>query len=570
MKLFVQINVAFGVLLVLVLSMTAVIFHYVLLDHFIKVQKNDMQQMSATLSMHMQALPGAIAVGGGAVLRTLDPSTSVPPGSVPSTTVGSDSDPSTFVSKDSEPSEFVGSDTDPSKAHPSDDISSTVDAHTKAASASASETTVPPPPASPTTAFSPADPALAKPSSAESSTAPTFMSSALFPVAVSAISATPIAGVEAVITDHEANIIFSTVPLASFQRVSAVELKTETALSGGVRLLGEGKDNDQFLVTSNEVNDGTLTLFMPMSKIKAIEQAVLWRLLLVLCVGGVFVFLLSLVITRRLIKPLMKLRGELRKVESRRFSEVELVRAGGEIGDVAHTVYEMAGELEKYNRIQKQFIQNASHELKTPLMSIAGYAEGIRDGIFEGESVRKGLDIIISESGRLKNIVTEMTLLAKLDGEEDIFRLSPVCIADIVNETIERINPLLVKNGQTISTSFADERAGACLIQADRDKLLQALLNVVSNATRYARKEIRIHVGYVDNRVDLSVTDDGAGIPHELLPHLFHRFVKGKDGETGLGLAIARAIVERCGGRIAARNRQNGGASVSMRFPAAS
>jgi signal transduction histidine kinase len=460
------------VLLVLVLSVTAVIFHYVLLDHFIQVQKKDMQQMSTSISMQIQALPAVTMAQQGII-------------------------------------------------------------------------------------FTPEEAAAA--------------ATAAAPLAVPTLTVSPVAvgGVEAVVTDSQANVIFSTLSAASVQSVPIRLEQTKAAVASNVTIVQEGK-NDSFLVASNEINDGTLTLFMPMSKIKAIEQTLLGRLLIVLCIGGVLVFLLSLIITRRLIKPLMKLRGELRKVENRRFSEVKLVKAGGEIGDVAHTVYEMAEELEKYNRIQKQFIQNASHELKTPLMSIAGYAEGIRDGVFEGEGVHKGLDIIISESGRLKNIVTEMTLLAKLDGEEDIFRLAPVSIAEIVTETVERINPLLVKNGLTVHTSYDDDCDRELVVQADRDKLLQALLNVVSNAARYARKQIRIRAGIDKNQIEISIADDGEGIPDNLLPHLFHRFVKGKDGETGLGLAISRAIVERCGGNISARNRSAGGADVMMRFPTAS
>lgn len=104
-------------------------------------------------------------------------------------------------------------------------------------------------------------------------------------------------------------------------------------------------------------------------------------------------------------------------------------------------------------------------------------------------------------------------------------------------------------------------------VYADRDKLLQALLNIVSNGARHASKHIYIQAGLQKGRVVLTVSDDGDGISEELLPYLFHRFVKGKNGETGLGLAIARAIVERCGGLITAGNRQEGGAMISLGFP---
>lgn len=199
-------------------------------------------------------------------------------------------------------------------------------------------------------------------------------------------------------------------------------------------------------------------------------------------------------------------------------------------------------------------------------MSISGYAEGIRDGVFEGDSVRKGLDIIMGESSRLKNIVTEMTLLAKLDSEEDIFTLTEFSLKELLVETIERMNPLLMKRELLLHT-FYDEYE--LMITADKDKLLQALINVFSNATRYANEQIYLHAGIKEGRVEVIISDDCPGIPEDLLPYLFHRFVKGKDGESGLGLAISRAIVERCGGMITASNREGGGVVIAIVFSVA-
>jgi signal transduction histidine kinase len=302
-----------------------------------------------------------------------------------------------------------------------------------------------------------------------------------------------------------------------------------------------------------------------MSKVRTIEQALLKQLLIIFGAAGLAMLLFSLFITKKLIKPLIRLRTELTKVKERRFADVTFIKAGGEIGSVAKSVYDMAGELNRFNHVQKQFFQNASHELKTPLMSISGYAEGIRDGVFEGESVRKGLDIIMNESARLKKLVTEMTLLAKLDSEEDVFKNEEVCLQDLLTETVERLNPLLVKKGITLHAEYGDMQT--IMLRADRDKLLQAMLNVVSNAARYARHHIYIHAEIREGQAAIRVSDDGPGIPEDLLPYLFHRFVKGKDGESGLGLAISRAIVERCGGLIQAGNGSGGGAIISLQFP---
>ncbi|UVI30662.1 sensor histidine kinase [Paenibacillus spongiae] len=447
MKLVHQMNLAFGIALVIVLSITAVLIHYVLLDHFMGAQMADLKMMGNTMSATLKASSGPATYEKLPVIASID-------------------------------------------------------------------------------------------SSVNSSTA-------------------------AIISDTQGNIVEG--PLSFTSRPIAPSLKESESFSN-LQQIWDGTD-ERFLVEVNAIPQGTLTLLTPISKIKEIEQALLGRLLLVFCVGGVLMLVLSQLITGKLIKPLMKLKEELAKVKGRKFAKVNLVKAGGEIGSVARTVYEMAGELNRFNRAQKQFFQNASHELKTPLMSIAGYTEGIRDGVFDEEGIRKGLDIILSESGRLSKIVTEMTLLAKLDSEEDVYKPELVCLNELLTEAVERLNPVLVKKNIILHPFFSEQKR--MMIHADRDKLLQALLNVVANAIRHANKHIYIYAAMNKGRIEISVSDDGSGIPDDLLPYLFHRFVKGKEGESGLGLAISRAIVERCGGMITANNRKEGGAVFSLGFPLA-
>lgn len=586
MKLLHQINLAFGLLLVVVLSITGVLIHFVLMDHFMMSEKEQLRtignSMASTLTTQAKSdnggnagtfvktgtsgVAGMAAVSGGERIKdgaqlSVHQSNAVLPGL-------------SFVKAIKELDSQSVKATEPSVTAGAVTLN------------------------------------------------PTNLS-----VAVSG-------NVEAYLSDAQGHVLQQNIVVQSVSPHAMASLSPADA-SAAMRLKDiplTGKTSG-YIVSVNAVPQGTLTLMTPISKIKAIEWALFGRLLIVLGIGGALALLFSLLITRKLIHPLMKLREELKKVRERQFAEVGLVKAGGEIGAVAQTVYELAGELERYNSAQKHFFQNASHELKTPLMSIAGYAEGIRDGVFVGESSRKGLDIILSESGRLTKIVTEMTLLAKLDSEENIFQPSAVGIREIVTETIERINPLLAAKNLELRTVYR-EGAGApetsvtqatsviqattatqatpvtqaisgaqatsatqampatqaisgvaealskqqpqaqfqdkrLVVTADRDKLLQALLNVVSNAARYAERTIVIEIGIENGQIVLAVADDGKGFPENLLPHLFHRFVKGKDGETGLGLAISRAIVERCGGRISAGNRERGGAVISLRFPRA-
>ncbi|WP_256703798.1 cell wall metabolism sensor histidine kinase WalK [Paenibacillus sp. FSL H8-0259] len=452
LKLVHQINFAFGLSLLLVLSITGVMIHFVLMDHFIGKEQEGLRTLGATLTASMQQLPAAAI-------------SAVP-----------------------------------------------------------------------------------------------IEENKLFPVQYATLSS----GVQAIVTDQQGKVVSGTLPAIPGQAqavtgIAAVE-------TGSLQSLWDGND-PRYLVQVNALPQGKLTLLTPVSRIKAIEQALLKRLILVFAASAAVMFLFSLFITRKLIDPLISLREELKKVKNRRFADVNLLRAGGEIGSVARTVYEMAGELHRFNRVQKQFFQNASHELKSPLMSISGYAEGIRDGIFEGEDVRRGLDIILGESGRLRDLVGEMTLLAKLDSEEDIFRAVECDLEELLSEAVERINPQLAARKLSLKTVISGDRG--LMLRADRDKLLQALLNVLSNAARYADRKIDVH-GYVSKGlITLTVSDDGPGIPQELLPSLFHRFVKGKNGDSGLGLAISRAIVERCGGKITARNCPEGGAVLTFEFPSA-
>ncbi|WP_374017392.1 HAMP domain-containing sensor histidine kinase [Paenibacillus thiaminolyticus] len=333
----------------------------------------------------------------------------------------------------------------------------------------------------------------------------------------------------------------------------------------------QGK-NDQYIIETSkapieDASEAVAILATPLSKVKSMHLELFQRMMLILSIGGILTFLVCMFITRKLVTPLSALRQELKKVESRRFSEVHRVQSDGEVGEVADSVYQLARELEQYQLTQKQFFQNASHELKTPLMSIQGYAEGIKDGIFTGGRAVKGLDVIVRECEHLKHIVTEMILLAKLESEVGIFHMEEVSVLDLILETMERMKPIVLNEGLFLEVEH-DEQEKPCMIYADREKVLQALINITSNATRYAKHRIRMKVKANSTGVDIEITDDGEGIPDALLPYIFNRFTKGKQGDTGLGLAISRAIVERCRGRIVARNLPNQeGAVFELHFP---
>ncbi|MDY0406926.1 HAMP domain-containing sensor histidine kinase [Virgibacillus sp. 179-BFC.A HS] len=148
-----------------------------------------------------------------------------------------------------------------------------------------------------------------------------------------------------------------------------------------------------------------LILLTPMKDLQAVRHTFVIRLLIVFIIGAVVAVLLSSILTNKLVTPLTRLKYQLKKIEKRKFDDIEPIRATGEIKEVAKSVYDMANELNRYIRSQQSFFQNASHELKTPLMTIQGYAEGIKENVFDEAEKEKGLEVMVNEVKRLKKLL---------------------------------------------------------------------------------------------------------------------------------------------------------------------
>ena len=325
--------------------------------------------------------------------------------------------------------------------------------------------------------------------------------------------------------------------------------------------------NDRFVTSrilfSPDALGLELILLTPMTDLHAIQQNFFTRLFLIFLIGALLAIWLSYYLTNKLVTPLTLLQRQLKKIEKRQFDDVQRIKATGEIKEVEQSVFEMANELQRYMSSQQVFFQNASHELKTPLMTIQGYAEGIKDGVFQGEERDKGLELMVDEVNRLKVIINEMILLAKLDTEKTY---EPVTLSGnaLINGVMDRLLPLLNENDVEVEQQVEEN----ILIYADEEKMLRALSNIVVNAIRHAESQIEVHAYTAHKKLVITVEDDGEGVAEDLIPHIFHRFIKGKSGESGLGLAIARAIIEQSDGKISVdRSAELGGAKFTITLP---
>ncbi|MGP4039921.1 sensor histidine kinase [Gracilibacillus sp. D59] len=339
----------------------------------------------------------------------------------------------------------------------------------------------------------------------------------------------------------------------------------EHDLNSRTQPLWQGED-DNYVVSIipflSPVSTQQLVLLTPLDDLQEVQKSLVNQLLLIFLIGISVAVLLSHYLTTKLVTPLTKLRHQLKKIEKRKFEEMEEVKATGEIKEVEQSVVEMANELNSFIQSQHHFFQNASHELKTPLMTIQGYAEGIRDGIFEGEEASRGLQVMVAEIKRLKKIINEIILLAKLDSEADIYHPEKVNSKIFMEQIMERAIPIANEKDIRVVQDQEEE----VLVLFDAEKMLQAVMNIVTNAIRHADSKVEVAAFVKNKQFHIQITDDGEGIDDELIKKLFHRFVKGESGETGLGLAIARAIVERSGGSVKAENAAKGGAKFTITF----
>lgn len=208
-------------------------------------------------------------------------------------------------------------------------------------------------------------------------------------------------------------------------------------------------------------------------------------------------------------------------------------------------------DIEKEAERQQTFFQNASHELKTPLMAIQGYAEGIQAGVMDTGGAA---DVILEESDRMTELVEELLDISKIDMGRQRLTLSETDIRELLYDGIRAVEPIAAGN-IVIVPDFPEE---SVMVSCDDTQLRRAVTNILSNGVRYARSELRLTCRADKRHVTIRIQDDGDGIAEEDLPHIFDRFYMGKSGKSGIGLALTREIIHLHKGTIRARNGDTG------------
>lgn len=250
------------------------------------------------------------------------------------------------------------------------------------------------------------------------------------------------------------------------------------------------------------------------------------------------------------------------------------VRGPLEVQELTRAFNSMIARMQAGQKSQREFVANVSHELKTPLTSVQGFAQAILDGTADSNEARQqAAQVIYDESGRMHRMVLDLLDLARLDGGTADITMAPVNLSALLNAVAEKFTPQLHRAGINIIVSVAEDLPA---IVADGDRLAQVFVILVDNALKFTPSGglISLRASFVNGEVLASVLDTGTGIPEEAQPHIFDRFYQadsarggGDKHGVGLGLAIAREIVLAHGGRISVRSRLGKGTSFDVFLP---
>jgi len=243
------------------------------------------------------------------------------------------------------------------------------------------------------------------------------------------------------------------------------------------------------------------------------------------------------------------------------------VRTADEIGELARSFNTMSADLARSTQLRKQMTADIAHDLRTPLSVILGYSEALQDGKLPGTPETYGAMYL--QAQHLNRLIDDLRTLSLADAGQLSLQRRPVQTRGLLEHTALANLPQAEARGISLEVVGQDTT-----IMVDPDRLVQVLGNLVANALRHTPDGGRIVLATerAGDRVHLSVADSGRGIPPEDLPYIFDRFYRGDkaraaDGASGLGLAIARSLVEAHAGQLTAANDPNGGALFRISLP---
>ena len=305
----------------------------------------------------------------------------------------------------------------------------------------------------------------------------------------------------------------------------------------------------------------------PEQRFLAIVNRSLWVAALVVILVAAIT---SAIFARRLTSPVQHMTRAAKEIAAGRLDQRIPVETRDEIGELADSFNQMAASLEKNQQLNRQLFAGIAHELKTPLTIIQGNLEAMLDGV--QEPTPEKIAALHTETVLLNRLVNDLRDLTLAEAGQLKLAVKIIKLKSLVEKVTEMLQPILSERQIKLSVKIPTSLKA---VQADPDRVTQILYNLLTNAVRHTPDKGKLTLSAIaDNSVArVSVSDEGEGIPPEDLPHIFDHFYRVDDsraratGGTGMGLAIAKLLVEAHGGTITATSEPGRGSTFSFTLP---
>ncbi|NEW06667.1 HAMP domain-containing histidine kinase [Paenibacillus sp. SYP-B3998] len=324
---------------------------------------------------------------------------------------------------------------------------------------------------------------------------------------------------------------------------------------------------------STQIWSGTIEIASNLETFDHFNQTLFW----VMVIGGLFAIFISglsgLAIAKQLMRPIRALDTAIRSVKQKGLKErVTTIENGDELSSLTQLFNDLMDQLESSFRQQKQFVEDASHELRTPITILEGHLSLLnRWGKTEPTVLEESLDASLQEVRRLKGIVQQLLTLTKIESQSSFARSELIPIEPLLVQTVKRVGVLHPEFDFEVEASQIDGQR----LNINALHMEQILLIVLDNAIKFSidHKKIVVQAHCSKNEIQITVQDHGIGIPLEDLPNVFDRFYRvdkarnREIGGTGLGLSIAKQLVQNYQGEIFITSIENEGTVVTLKFP---
>lgn len=300
-------------------------------------------------------------------------------------------------------------------------------------------------------------------------------------------------------------------------------------------------------------------ILVDVTSVSNFAETINFMLIVIVMIAAVISFGIAAVIANAVNHPVKLLSGFAKQIGNGDFTNRDLPLIDKEFKELLEVMNRTASQLENYNHEQRTFFQNVSHEFRTPLMSIKCYAEGIQCGIMNPQDSSR---IIMEETTRLSEMVEDLLVLSRMDNLTQKPEMILGDLRELISSCADSLNPVAQKFGVIFEYDFDRELVS---FHYNEKYMARAINNLIMNGLRYAKSTIVLGCKTENNRVILTVHDDGEGIPETELPHIFERFYKGKKGNHGIGLSIVKSVVQLHNGEIYVSCHS--GTSFLLEFP---